>query len=469
MAQQFTIEEMYNEETVKKYLRKRKGRNERYLDNVVITIKDFCNFTGKTPTEIYEIHRQDLRNHTEEFDMWLNDALDEYVAHLIDNGKGQNTIKNYLTRIKSFLRAFKLKRMPDTEIPIDYLGEDFKYALDVNDIRKAIQHCSITYKTYIITQAQTGLSVSDVILLDVQDFISAVSKKDEDLTVQQAIYRAKTDNIIGCFDLRRKKTKQQFYTFAGPETLRNIAFLLEDRKEELLQPDMPIFIKEMYRLNQEEKLKEKNPENLRLSDKAVLNYFQRLNHDKKIFKRIEVDGKERNYFKTHKLRKWFANQLKNEASLGRDDVKFLMGQKTGDVIERYSNPNDYTNLKNNYRKALPHLAINEKVTLENNLEAVEKLQEENKARGEENKALKELLKKQEEQHQRELAELRESIENVKNDTKNLSAFAEFAELFQLNQSNLAKIDPNDLPKLKEMNEAMKEVITDLKKKKPNKV
>ncbi|MEN6553890.1 MAG: hypothetical protein ABFC34_13510 [Methanobacterium sp.] len=409
MSQQFTIEEIYNEETVKKYLRKKQGRNERYLDNVIITLKDFCNFTGKSPTEIYETHRQDLRNHAEEFDMWLNDALDEYVAYLIDNKKGKYTIENYLTRIKSFLRAFKLKRMPDTDIPIDYIEEDFKYALDLNDIQKAIQHCSITYKTYIITQAQTGLSVSDVILLDVQDFVSAVSKKDEHLTVQQAIYRAKTDNIIGCFDLRRKKTKQQFYTFGGPETLRNIAFLLEDREEEFLQPDMPIFIKEIYRLNQEEKLKEKNPENLRLSDKAVLNYFQRLNHDKKIFERIEVDGKERNYFTTHKLRKWFANQLKNEASIGRDDVKFLMGQKTGDVIERYTNPNDYTNLKNNYRKALPHLAITEEVTLEENLEAVEKLQSEVAN-------LKEQNRLQEEKHKREIAELMVTIQK---DTKEL--------------------------------------------------
>lgn len=409
MSQQFTIREMYNEETVKKYLRKKQGRNERYLDNVLITLKDFCNFTGKSPTEIYEIHRQDLRNHAEEFDMWLNDALDDYVAHLIDNGKGHWTIKNYLTRIKSFLRAFKLKRMPDTEIPKDYLGEDFKYALDVDDIRKAIPHCSITYKTYIITQAQTGLSVSDVVLLDVQDFVSAVSKKGEDLTVQQAIYRAKTDNIIGCFDLRRQKTKQQFYTFAGPETLRNIAFLLEDRKEEYLQPDMPIFIKEMYRLTPQDKLKEKNPENLRLSDKAVLNYFQRLNHDKKIFERIEVDGKERNYFTTHKLRKWFANQLKNEASIGRDDVKFLMGQKTGDVIERYTNPNHYTNLKNNYRKALPHLAITEEVVMEENLEAIEGLQKENQS-------LKEELKQQKEEHQREMAEMQAKIDAMPEDT-----------------------------------------------------
>jgi len=416
MSQQFTIDEMYNEKTVKKYLRKRKGRDERYLDNVVITVKDFCNFTGKTPTEIYEIHRQDLRNHVEEFDMWLNDALEEYVAHLIDNGKGRNTIKNYLTRIKSFLRAFKLKRMPDTEVPINYLGEDFKYALDVDDIRKAIQHCSITYKTYIITQAQTGLSVSDVILLDVQDFVSAVSKKGEDLSVQQAIYRAKTDNIIGCFDLRRKKTKQQFYTFVGPETLRNIAFLLEARDEKFLQPDMPIFIKEMYRLNQQVKLKEKNPENLRLTDKAVLNYFQRLNHDKKIFERIEVDGKERNYFKTHKLRKWFANQLKNVAGIGRDDVKFLMGQKTGDVIERYSNPNDYTNLKNNYRKALPHLAINDEITMEENLEAIEQLQTQNKDLTEQIEQQNEEMRLQQEQHQREMAEMQAKIDAVPEET-----------------------------------------------------
>ena len=441
MSQEYTIEDMYNDQTVQRFLRKKNGRNQRGLHNILLTIKDFCNFTDSSPTEIRNKHRGDLRNHVPEFDMWLNDALDDYVAHLIENKKSYNTINNYLTRIKGFLHAFKLKPTPKTEIPINKVEEDFKYALDVDDIRKAIHHSPLTYQVYIITQAQTGLSVSDVLLLDVEDFIRAVSKKNENLTLQQAIYRVKNDNnLIGCFDLRRKKTTQQFYTFAGPEVLQNMTLLLESRDEEFLQPNMPIFIKETYRLRESVRDPDNNPENLRLKPKAVENYFHRLHAEKKIFPKIEVDGKERNYFRTHKLRKWFSNQVKNVAGIGRDDTKFLMGQKTGDVIERYANPNDYTNLKNNYRKALPHLAINYDISMEENLEAIEQLEAKNEVLTEQLEQQNEEMRLQKEQHQREMEEMRELIKTTKTDTEKL-----VYDVLEKSKSLNREIKTEDLP------------------------
>ena len=41
----------------------------------MLALIDFSNFTGKSPTEIHDIHRKDLMNRAAEFDMWLNDAL----------------------------------------------------------------------------------------------------------------------------------------------------------------------------------------------------------------------------------------------------------------------------------------------------------------------------------------------------------------------------------------------------------
>ncbi|MDP3065167.1 MAG: hypothetical protein Q8N08_00335 [Methanobacteriaceae archaeon] len=375
MSRQFTNDEIENDTKIQEFLEKKKGREQSTNINFLSTMKDFCNLTGKSPTEIHDIHRKELRSRTPEFDMWLNGALDDYVAYLIDNEKKHDTIKVYVTRVKGFLHAFKLKPTPDPEISIKQVNEDFKYALTVEDIRKAINHSPPTYQVYFITQAQTGLSVSDVLLLDVEDFISAVSKKNEDLTVKEAIYRAKTDdNLIGCFDLRRKKTSIEFYTFAGPEVLRNIALLLESRDEKFLNPEMPIFIKDTSRLRKKDRNK---PGDLRLVPVAVINYVNRLNVQKKVFPRITVDGKERNYFRTHKLRKWFANQVRNIAGFSMEDTKYLAGQKIGDVSERYFNPNSYTALKNNYRKAVPYLAITEEVVMEENLEAIESLKARN--------------------------------------------------------------------------------------------
>jgi len=184
-----------------------------------------------------------------------------------------------------------------------------------------------------LTQAQTGLSISDVLLLDVEDFIFAVSKRGEnlsivdDLTLKEAIYRAKNeDNLIGCFDLRRKKTNAEFYTFAGPEVLRNIAQLLESRKEEYLKPNAPIFLKDSSRLPKEVR-RNIVLEDLRLTPTMTKNFVIRMHNQRKIFPQIEVDGKKRNYFRTHKLRKWFSNQVRFKAGFNSDDTKIFNGSE----------------------------------------------------------------------------------------------------------------------------------------------
>lgn len=406
MVAKFTIEDIKSDKKMRQFLKLKTGRAENTITNYLFVIKNFCNFTEMTPTEIYKAHRNDLLDRTPEFDMWLNEKLDEYVSYLVDSDFKHGTIKHHVARIKGFFHAFKLKPTPDPIIPIKHVREDAKYALKVEDIRKAIQNSTPTYQAYFITQAQTGLSLSDVLLLDVGDFVHAVSHKGEDLTVKEAIYRAKNENMIGCFDLRRKKTSVEFYTFVGPEALQYIATLLENRDEKFLKPESPIFMKDTSRL---QKSKVSCQKDLRLSPNAVKCYVDRLHWKKNIFPRIVVDGKEKNYFRTHKLRKWYSNQLRFKAGFGTDDTKYLMGQKTGDIIEEYIDPNNYNALKGNYRKALPHLAITQEVVMEENKEAIEKLEQDNKR-------LQEQIQKREEQHKKEMEEMKARLDNVEKDS-----------------------------------------------------
>jgi hypothetical protein len=86
-----------------------------------------------------------------------------------------------------------------------------------------------------------------------------------------------------------------------------------------------------------------------------------------------------------------------------------MGQKTGDVLEQYIDTNNYNALKGNYRKALPYLAITEEVILEENQEALEKLELDNKR-------LQEQMQKREEQHRIEMEEMKARVDNVETDS-----------------------------------------------------
>ncbi|UTB31569.1 MAG: hypothetical protein NKF70_08445 [Methanobacterium sp. ERen5] len=109
------------------------------------------------------------------------------------------------------------------------------------------------------------------------------------------------------------------------------------------------------------------------------------------------------------MRKWYSNQLRFKAGFGTDDTKYLMGQKTGDIIEEYIDPNNYNALKGNYRKALPHLAITQEVVMEENKEAIEKLEQDNKR-------LQEQIQKREEQHKKEMEEMKARLDNVEKDS-----------------------------------------------------
>ncbi|MBZ2165208.1 hypothetical protein [Methanobacterium spitsbergense] len=406
---EYTIEQIKEDLRFKKFLKKKIGIKPATITNYLYALKDFCNLTGKSPTEIHDMHKADLRNHVAEFDMWITDALDDYVHYMIENEFSYDGIRGRVGRIKSFLHAFRLRPTPEIDISKKRIVEDVKFALKVEDIRKAIKYSLPVYQSIFITQAQTGLSISDVLLLDIEDFISAVSKKDEELTIKEAIYRAKKeDNLIGCFDLRRKKTTAEFYTFAGPEVLRNMAELLDSRDEKYLKPDYPIFVKETSHLPV--KLGENPlPEDLRLSPEAAKNYVHRMHKKKNIFPQIDVDGQKKNYFRTHKLRKWFSNQVRFKAGFSAEDTKYLMGQKTGDVLERYINPNSYNTLKASYRKALPFLAINDEIVMEENQEAIEKLEMDNKH-------LQEQMQKREEQHRIEMEEMKARVDNVETDS-----------------------------------------------------
>ena len=150
MPEDFNYEQIENEPKMQQFLRKKSGLAPNTIKTYIMSIKSFCNFTHKTPTEIYELHRDDLRNRAPVFDMWLNDALDDYVSFLIDSNNRYGTIKLHITRIKGFYHTFKLIPTPDPDITINSVKEDSKYALDVEDVRKAIQNSTPTYQAFFI-------------------------------------------------------------------------------------------------------------------------------------------------------------------------------------------------------------------------------------------------------------------------------------------------------------------------------
>ena len=212
-----------------------------------------------------------------------------------------------------------------------------------------------------IVQSQTGLAITDTLHLKIGDFIKAVARKDEDLSLKEAIRKVKDKNItFSCLDLTRRKTSNRFYTFISYEGLLAIGELLETRDNNLSKDDF-IFLKETDRLPLDMRKDIYKSDELEINVVTAAVYTNRLN------KRIFNNRKDENdycYFRTHKIRSWYSNQL-YLAGLDWKDIKFLMGQRTGDVLERYVDVNAYNKLKKSYQKALEseYLKLNEKIVI----------------------------------------------------------------------------------------------------------
>ena len=337
-------EHIWKDPTFKLFLEKKKGLRESTARRYASVLNIFCSYIGKSPTEIHDLHKSDLNNKVPEYDMWLAGALDGYISYAIESGKSKSTIKANITNIKGFLHAFRLKPTPTVDITNTDEDEDPKYQLENEDIQKAIKYSNPTYQTIFTVQAQTGLAIADTLQLNVSDFINAMIHKGEDLTVREAIQRVKDDkSIVGCFDMTRKKTTNKFYTFVSHESLLNIGLLLESKVDGDLTQDSPIFMTDLRRvrfkngeyignLEINEKKKLFTQDELRLTVSAFENYISRMHKERNIFPVIQVNGKNKNYFRSHKLRKWYSRQLRYKAGFSTEDTKYLMGQRTGDVF-----------------------------------------------------------------------------------------------------------------------------------------
>lgn len=355
----YSSEQIIEDESFKLFLENNKKLREGTIKGYYLAVRGFCNANEKLPSEIVEICKDDLRKNIPEFDQWILQALMNFKSDMENRGLKRSTIAKDIGILKSFLRDFHITPLPDIKINSEKIDKEPSEYLGKEDIKKASKYAKPVYRAVYIVQSQTGLAITDTLQLKIKHFIKAVAAEDEELTLKEAIKKVDDKRIsYGCLDLTRRKTSRRFYTFISYEGLLAISEYLECREHNLNENDF-IFLKETDRLPREMKKKVYKSDDLEIKATAADSYTNRLN--KKYFK----NRKDKNgycYFRTHKIRSWYSNQL-YLAGIDWKDIKFLMGQRTNDVLERYVDVNAYNKLKENYEKALNNLKLNEKVII----------------------------------------------------------------------------------------------------------
>lgn len=257
----------------------------------------------------------------------IKTRLLSFRNYLFTTELSNNTIKTYLSRIKTFYKHYEIEipELPPAKYNIEY---ETSY-LDIpskEDIKKVLDISPLKLKALILFMTSSGTAKAETLSLSIKDFLLGVSEYcnyDGDLYSTLNQLKDK-NNIIPTFYIKRQKTDKYYYTFCSSEATDAIIEYLLSRKL----------------LNENDKL-------FPFSDSYVINTFQKINDDMGWGFR----GKYR-YFRSHSLRKFHASNI----GLSAEYVDMLQGRSKSPIHETYikTNPNE---LKKIYKNAMHNILI----------------------------------------------------------------------------------------------------------------
>lgn len=336
--------------------------------------------TGLTPSKAIEEADEDEKLGLKLSRRRIRKRQIEYRDYLKKRNASILSIKQGLTMIRSFYSANDviLPKPPVIKPVQNDQAETTNELPGLEEIKKALMKAKPQYQSIIILMASSGMGRAEIMSLTIQNLLEALNSLDKKIkyTVEDLqdipLLREKLPKTIGPLQWTVQRVKMRhtgrgpYITFSTPESLD---YLL--RYMEMVRPQ-PEDIDEKIYLN-----REGNP----ITDHGFDDYFRSLNQRAG----WGLNGKQA-YFRSHSLRKWFANQLEN-TTLGYNNTNRLLGHEPLNKTDAsYFKPNPevmkslyYDNMDavTIYSKLEVHDKTNERVVeLEAQIEQMRKANEE---------------------------------------------------------------------------------------------
>ena len=387
--------------------------------NYLLGFQWFTEWTGKEPEALLLEAEQEIKDGFLMRQRSIKKYIIGFRKYLQDKGNAPQTIKGYLTGVKSFYTAF------DIEIPKSHSAGNKAQTLKKHkeiptkeDIQEVLKVCDPLEKAILLVGISSGLSAHEIINLKVKDF-----KKGYD-----------PETGITTLDLRRGKVDFDFVTFLSPEASRAVQDYLTYRartvktgenrrlnqleKQRVFSDNGHLFIKRkidpIYLKNRDDDLRKLDQDSIMkvyrfMSEKAQKN----------------TPAGDWNLIRSHNMRKYFNSALLN-AGADSFHVEFFMGHTLDDTRAAYFRA-DTEKLKEIYKKYIPFITIEKALDPEQHPDFIRmKNETETYARAAANAAVE----------RNELIELRAEIEKIKED--------------KLRDDLLASMSPESYNKLMEL-------------------
>ena len=271
LLEEFFLVKNHDPKTQKAYLR---------------SINKYSKFHGLSMEELIEEAETEEENGVRWKRRKLKKRLLQFRHYLIENYK-KNSVATYFTQVIAVYRYFEIEIGDLTKtnprgyhIPGDVTFDELPTHEEISQV---LHVAKLWFQAVILFQISTGCARKETIDMTIGQFKKATYPFHKQTDIIEALLILKElDNVIPTFKLKREKTNKYYYTFCTPEAVDKIVeYLLTDRVEVMKD------------------------------DNDQFNFGQ------------ASDGFNR--FRSHMMRKFHSNHLKNDG-MSESDIDALQGR-----------------------------------------------------------------------------------------------------------------------------------------------
>lgn len=304
------------EDPIFQQLIKDRGLKTATIKSYQYALSKYCKLVGHTPTSLIEEAEDEEDRNLRLRRRKITQYFHDFQNYLEGNDHSYESIDKQISIIRTFYYHYDIK-LPKKPKLVNETQSELKIP-STSEIKFALKNSNPCFEAIIVLMSSSAMGRSEIINLTIQDLVDSVSKYQQitlkDLQSIGEIRKELVANVEGplTWKVRRVKTDFRYVTFSTNESLEYILLYLESKKP-VESVDDQLFMNKWG-----------NP----LTFKTFSQYFRDLN----IRCGFGIQGRSI-YFRSHNLRKWFANQLEN-TSLGYMNTRRLMGHQVYDQTSR---------------------------------------------------------------------------------------------------------------------------------------
>jgi len=334
----------------------RKNTIRRYI----LSMAKYTEYTGMSPQQLIDEATNEYSKIIPQRMTWKR--IRGFSGHLKQNGLKPNTIRGYLNDVIGFYQHNMIELpkhiIEDRALKSPEGVEENMYIPDkLTELRPFVQSCSPRNRAIVLCQASSGIGSAEVTSILVKHFKEGYDPATNTCTLK----------------ITRIKTGFKYTTFLNPEACDAVKKYLHLRdnppkyhgkrlekylaKHRIYSDDNYLFIKDDLKdavLDTIEKTGRADEELRRMQPRDI-DIMYRTVYAKAGFKKT----KQRIDIRSHNVRKFFSNTLKN-AKMPKEMVEQMMGHKPSKLDAAYHIP-DLEDLKNSYLHYMQYLSITEDI------------------------------------------------------------------------------------------------------------